>query len=455
MPLVIANAAGFWGDNLDAPRRLVERASVDYLTLDYLAELTMSILAAKRDKNPQAGYADDFLTVLASLLPALRAQPQLKIVTNAGGMNPLACVRAAARLLADAGLTDLPIGLVHGDDLLPRLSDLQLAGCDFAHLDTGQPLASQSPQVKSANAYFGARPIVAALEKNARIVISGRVADASLTVGPALHEFRWNWDDWNALAGATAAGHLIECGAQVTGGLFSPWEDLDLADVPLPLAELEPNGACTITKSPTSPGIVNRHTVAAQLVYEIGDPRRYQTPDVDVDFTSLSLVETGPDRVLVRSAVGRPPSDFYKVSLSYAAGFTASGQLLVYGPDCIPKAQRCADLVRQRLALANSEPTVWHVELLGAGDSIPGLHSAPADLREVMLRISVRDDRRSVVDRFTRELAPLITSGPPGIAGYATGRCPVRPVYAYWPCLVPKTLVPWQAETRTAAEWIV
>ena len=306
MSIRIANGAGFLGDSLDAPRRLVAGAEVDYLTLEYLAELTLSILARLREKDPAAGYAKDFLTVLASLGPALESQPKLRIVTNAGGMNPRACAAAAGRMLAEAGLASTAIGIVEGDDLLGRLGAIQAAGCPLENLDTCSPLADLDAPIVSANAYLGAVPIAAALAGGARIVITGRVADASLTVGPAAHEFGWGWDDWNRLAGASVAGHLIECGAQATGGLSRRWPTLDLANVGYPIAEIGEDGAAVITKPSGSGGIVDRHTIAEQLVYEIGDPAHYLTPDVDVDFTTIEIAERGENRVAICGATGRP-----------------------------------------------------------------------------------------------------------------------------------------------------
>ena len=453
MSVRIANGAGFLGDNLDAPRRLVESAAIDYLTLEYLAELTLSILARSREKNPSAGYAEDFLTVLDSLTPALAAQPALKIVTNAGGMNPLACAKAAAQILARAGLSDEPIGVVSGDDLLADLSRLQAAGCDFKNLDSGEPLASLAAPVVSANAYMGARPIAEALQSGARIVITGRVADASLTVGPAAHEFGWQWDDWRRLAGASVAGHLIECGAQATGGFYPHWREIDLAAVGYPVAELDADGDSVITKPAGSGGVVNRETVAEQLVYEIGDPAHYLTPDVDVDFTTVEIDECGPDRVSVRGAEGRPAPESYKVSLAYRDGYMATGQMLVYDRRPAEKARACAEIIFARLQAAGCEYTRWNVECLGAGEAVPGLHAAPQGLREVMLRISVHEPRREAVERFAKELAPLATSGPAGLAGYASGRPQVRPVFAYWPTLVPKALVSPRVQVQTAAEW--
>ncbi|HET6881694.1 MAG TPA: acyclic terpene utilization AtuA family protein [Pirellulales bacterium] len=451
----IGNGAGFLGDNLDAPRRLVESAELDYLTLEYLAELTLSILARLREKDPQAGYAEDFLTVLRSLLPALRQQPRLKIVTNGGGMNPLACARAAGAVLNEAGLGDLSIGVVSGDDLLSRLPELSAAGCEFENLDTGQPLSSLNEEVVSANAYLGAQPIAAALADGARLVVTGRVADASLTVGPAVYEFGWRDDDWQRLAGASVAGHLIECGSQASGGFYSHWPELELADVGYPIAELADDGSCVITKPANSGGRVSRETVTEQLVYEIGDPEHYLTPDVDVDFTSVEVEDLGGDRLAVAGATGRPAPEQYKVSLTYRAGYFASGQMLCYGRDAVSKAKTCAQIMLERLARAGYEFDESHVECLGAGDSLPGLAPPPSGLREVMLRLTVRDRRREAVERFTREFAPLATSGPAGLAGYAAGRPQVRPVFAYWPTLVPKELVSARSEVRTARAWAV
>jgi hypothetical protein len=454
MTIKIANGAGFLGDNLDAPRLLVESAQVDYLTLEYLAELTMSILARQREKNPEAGYAKDFLDVLKSLFPALKSQPQLKIITNAGGVNPLACAAAAGKLLQSAGLGETMIGVVTGDDLLPRLNQLQAAGCEFKNLDDHVPLSSLGQPVVSANAYLGAQSIAEALAGGARIVITGRVADASLTVGPAMHEFKHGWDDWKFLAGLSVAGHLIECGAQVTGGLYRHWQKLDLANVGYPIAEINDDGSCVITKPPGTGGVVNRHTVIEQLVYEIGDPSHYLTPDVDVDFTTIDVEQIGPDRVAVRGATGRPAPENYKVSLAYEEGFTASGQLLIYGEDCIGKARSCGAMILRRVERAGLKIQRSLMECLGANDGVPRhlVEIEKPKNKEIVLRVSVRDTRREAVERFAKEFAPLITSGPPGIAGYATGRPQVRPVFAYWPTLVPKKFVQPSISIKTATE---
>jgi hypothetical protein len=377
-PLRIANGAGFLGDWIDAPRRLVERAAVDYLTIEHLAELTMSILARQREKSPDAGYAEDFLDILRSLTPALRQQPQLKIVANSGGMNPPACVELRQNL-ADASLGEIAIGCVTGDDLLPRLTELLASGCDFKNLDTGEPLSQSlprpqpsSPPPSSPPMPISARPIADALAAGARIVITGRVADASLTVGPAMYAFGWRWDDWNRLAAASVAGHLIECGAQVTGGYCVDWQQYELADVGYPIAELSDSGDAVITKPIGSGGAVNRRTVVEQLVYEIGDPWRYLTPDVDCDFTSVEVHEFGSNRVVVHGATGNPAPDVYKVSLAYRDGWMASGQLLVYGADCREKAEKCGEIILQRCQLAGFELQRTLAELLGYGGGVPG-----------------------------------------------------------------------------------
>jgi hypothetical protein len=443
----IGNGCGFWGDNVDAPVLLAEHGQVDYLTLEYLAELTMSILALQTQRDPQAGFAGDFLDLLGRLAPVLHDQPGLKIVTNAGGMNPTACAARAREILARLGLGDCTVATVSGDDLLPRLDEMLAAGHAFTNLDTGGPLASIRERVVSANAYLGARPIADALGQGAAIVITGRVADASLTLAPAVHELGWRWNDWDRLAAGTVAGHLIECGAQATGGLWCNWQEAgDLANVGYPIVAIETSGDLRITKPAGTGGAVNQETTAEQLLYEVGDPAAYLTPDVVADFTSVALSEASPDTVLVRGARGKAPTDTYKVSIAYRDGFTASGTLLIFGADAPAKARRSGEIILDRLRRAGIEPEHSNIECLGAGDCVPGVVKPREPPPEVILRVSVRDARRAVVERFTKELAPLVTSGPPGVTGYTTGRPPVREVFAYWPALVAKDAV--QADVR-------
>jgi hypothetical protein len=434
----VGNGCGFWGDNLDAPVLLAAAGRLDYLTLEYLAELTMSILAHQKQRNPDAGYATDFLDVLERLCPILKAQPGLKVITNAGGMNPSGCATKARAILDRAGLAERRIGVVSGDDLMPRLDALLAEGHPLTNLDTGEPLATVRPRLVSANAYLGARPIVEALKQGASVVITGRVADASLTLAPAVHELGWRWDDWNRLSAGTVAGHLIECGAQATGGLWINWEEApDLANVGYPIAEIDEDGTLRITKPDGSGGAVNIETISEQLLYEVGDPAAYLTPDVVADFTKVELREIGRDLVQIEGAWGKPATDSYKVSCAYRDGWAASGTLLIYGPDAPRKARRCGEMVLERVRRAGWELQHTNIEALGA---------AGAESAEVVLRVAVRDGRREAVERFTKELAPLVTSGPPGVTGYTTGRPPVREVFAYWPALVAKRAV--TAEVR-------
>ncbi|MCC6417902.1 MAG: DUF1446 domain-containing protein [Gemmataceae bacterium] len=443
----IGNGCGFWGDNLDAPILLAEHGRLDYLTLEYLAELTMSILALQKQRDPQAGFATDFLDVLERLAPTLKAQPALRVVTNAGGMNPSGCAARVRAILDRAGLGDRAVATVAGDDLLPRLDQLLRTGHPLTNLDTGAALAEIRSRVVSANAYLGARPIAEALARGASVVITGRVVDAALTVGPAVHELGWGWEDWDRLATATVAGHLIECGAQATGGLWCNWEAArDLANVGYPIAEIEEGGTFRITKPPGTGGAVNHETVTEQLLYEVGDPAAYLTPDVIADFTSVDLTETAPDVVEVRGARGRTAPDSYKVSSAYRDGFVASGTLVLFGHDAVAKARLCGEMILERLRRAGVVPERSNVECLGAGDVVPigkRFRSSPI---EVVLRVSVADSRRAVVERFTRELAPLVTSGPPGVTGYTTGRPPVREVFAYWPALLARDAVTAQVD---------
>jgi hypothetical protein len=438
----IGNGCGFWGDNVDAPVLLAEQGRLDFLTLEYLAELTMSILALQKQRDPGAGFAGDFLDVLERLCPQLKSQPGLKIITNAGGMNPAGCAERARAVLDRAGLADRRIGIVSGDDLLPRLDHLLTEGHSLANLDSGAPLAGERDRVVSANAYLGARPIVEALEKGAAVVITGRVADASLTLAPAVREFGWRWDDWDRLAAGTVAGHLIECGAQATGGLWCNWQEAgDLANVGYPIAVLEAGGDFQITKPPGTGGAVNRETVAEQLLYEVGDPAAYLTPDVTADCTSVALEEAGPDAVRVRGARGKPATDTYKVSIAYRDGYTAGGTLVIFGGEAPAKARRSGEILLARLERAGLRPEQSNIECLGAGDCVPGVVPAGQKPPEVVLRVSVRDPRKAVVERFAKEFAPLVTSGPPGVTGYTTGRPAVREVFAYWPALLAKRAV--------------
>jgi hypothetical protein len=439
--LRIGNGCGFWGDNLDAPILLAQHGELHFLTLEYLAELSMSILALQKQRDPETGYAGDFLDVLERLSPILQNKPRMKIITNAGGMNAQACARKARDILKKAGVFKR-IAVVEGDDLLPQLEPLFDHDHLFTNLDTGDDLGKVFPSVVSANAYLGAAPIVEALQEGADLVITGRVADASLTVAPLMHHYPWTWDDWPRLSAASVAGHLIECGAQATGGLWCRYGDApDLANVGYPIVDVEPDGTFIITKPPGTGGAVNVETVSEQLLYEVGDPSAYMTPDVVADFTSVRLESIGPDTVRVTTTRGSPATDTYKVSIAYRDGFSASGTLTLLGPDAQEKALACGDIIRERLRRIDMYPEHSYVEVLGTGACAPGVFALRPQPVEVVLRVTVLDSRRPVVERFTKEFAPLVTSGPPGVTGYTSGRPPVREVFAYWPALVAKSVV--------------
>ncbi len=440
----IGNGCGFWGDNLDAPVRLAEAGRLDYLTLEYLSELTMSILAVQKQKRASAGFASDFLDVLERLGPCLSAQPNLRVITNAGGMNPLGCAERARAILDHAGLTGHRIGVVSGDDLMPQLDELLAAGHGLQHLDSGESLDSIREQVVSANAYLGAAPIVEALRQGANILITGRVADASLTVGPAAFEFGWGFNETHRdkLAAATVAGHLIECGAQATGGLWLNADDsTNLAEVGYPIAEMCEDGNFTISKPANTGGRVNRETIAEQLLYEVADPAAYLTPDVVADFTSVQLREAECDVVAVSGCQACGLTDSYKVSIAYRDGYTSAGTLVIAGPDAAAKARRSGAILLEKLNQIGLTFEATQIEALGAGDCVPGVAKPLCDPPEVVLRVAVRDSRRSAVERFTKEFAPLVTSGYAGTTGYTVGRPPVREVFAYWPALIAKSAV--------------
>jgi hypothetical protein len=443
----IGNGCGFWGDNVDAPIFLARDGRLGYLTLEYLAELTMSILALLKQRDPNAGYAHDFLDVLHRLTPHLQQQPNLKIVTNAGGMNPQACATKAREILDQAGLKQR-IGIVQGDDLLPHLDALVAKGDSLTNLDTGESLQTVRDRVVSANAYLGSQPIAEVLRQGASIVITGRIADASLTVGPAVYEHNWDWNDLQKVNAATVAGHLIECGAQVTGGLWCNYtEATDLANVGYPIAVIDDDGTVTIEKPPNTGGAVNIETVTEQLLYEVGDPAAYLTPDITADFTTLALTQAAKDVVRITTKQGRPPTDSYKVSISYRDGFTASGMLVLLSPESRSKGKLAGQMLLERLKRIGLEFAESNIECLGAGDCVPGVVNGPSP-PEVVLRVAVRDPRKSAVERFTKEFAPLVTAGPPGVTGYTTGRPVVREVFAYWPALIAKSSVDPQVSVK-------
>ncbi|HEX8567796.1 MAG TPA: acyclic terpene utilization AtuA family protein [Pyrinomonadaceae bacterium] len=438
----IASGQGFWGDLLDAPVRQVRGGQIDYLMLDYLAEVTMSILQKQRARNPQMGYARDFVDLMRQILPDI-VEKNIRVTANAGGVNVAGCAEAVKNAAAELGMSGkLKIGVVTGDDILDRLDALLEKGIELKNMDTGEPLASVRDKVQSANVYLGAAPLVEALNKGANVVIAGRVTDTGLTLAPMMHEFGWSETDWDKLAAGTIAGHIIECGAQCSGGNCQyDWQSIpDLANVGFPIAEAAPNGEFVITKHKGTGGVVSVPSVKEQLLYEMGDPHEYITPDVVADFTTIQLSEDGENRVRVYGIKGKPFTEFYKVSIAYSAGFKAVGTLVYAYPDAYAKAQAADRILRERLDRLGLKFDLILTEFVGVNATHGHLAGEPsADIPEVQLRFGVRGQDKAAVERFTKEIAPLILTGPPAVTGFAGGRPKVEEIMAYFPALIPKT----------------
>jgi hypothetical protein len=431
---------------LEAPYRQVTGGPVDYLMMDYLAEVTMSILQKQKSRDPELGYATDFVTQIERILPTL-LERGIKVIANAGGVNPRACAAAladSARRLGFGG--KLTIGVVSGDDLLGRLDGLVARGHELKNLDTGRPLRDVRDRVLSANAYLGAAPVVDALGRGAQIVITGRVTDTGLTLGPLMHAFDWTPAAWDLLAAGTVAGHIIECGAQASGGnRLIDWDSVpDLAQVGYPIVEGHPDGSFDIVKHPNTGGRIDVAGVTEQLVYEMGDPREYITPDCVADFTTIQLTQAGQDRVRVSGIRGKPATDKLKVSVAYFYGYKAVGTLVYAWPDALAKAQAADSILRQRLKDLKLRFDAIHTEFIGASATHGRLALNAIDaaqIPEVQLRIGVRATERGPVERFTREIAPLILNGPPSVTGFAGGRPKPEEIVAYWPALIDRQTV--------------
>ena len=441
--VLIANGQGFWGDSILGPVRLVKEGPLNYLTLDYLAEVTMSIMQKLKGRDPSKGYATDFVELLDRILPEA-IEKGVKIVANAGGVNPLACKDAVLEVIRKHGL-DVKVAVVEGDDILGGLDELMANGEEFKNMDTGESLSSVRDGVTSANVYLGAFPIAEALDQGADIVITGRGTDPGLVLGPLIHEFGWTRDDLDQLAAGTVAGHILECGAQCTGGNYTDWQDIpNMGMIGYPIVEARPDGSFTVTKHAGTGGRVSRDTVVHQLSYEMGDPANYITPDVVADFTSFKIEEEGPDRVRISDVKGAPATPTYKVSMSMRDGWKSVGSLTVSGPDALAKAKLAADIVWQRLSYdgfdyADDEKLI---EFVGAnvcheGIEVPGSESPS----EIVMRLGVKGPDKAKVARFGSELVPLVTSGPPGITGFAGGRPKAAEIIGYWPALLTKDKV--------------
>jgi hypothetical protein len=453
----IANGQGFWGDWLEAPVQLVTRSKpdsrIDYLTLDYLAEITMSIMQKQKSRDPNAGYARDFLSVVSRILPQCLDQ-NIRIVANAGGVNPRACVAGLVEVVKKLGLSGkVRIGVVLGDDIMDRLDDFIANGIELKNMESGEPLSTIRPRVQSANVYFGAAPIVEALAQGALIVVTGRCTDTGLTLGPMMHEFGWSPEDWDKIATGTIAGHIIECGAQTTGGNCQvDWQSIpDFWNIGYPIVEAREDGIFTVTKHPATGGRITVAGVTEQLMYEMGDPKNYITPDGVADFTSIHLEQEEENRVRISGVKGGLATEFYKVSISFSDGFKALGGLIYAWPDAYAKAKAADAMLRRRLDVLRLRFDEIRSQYIGVNATHEGLGGEPSpEIAEVMLRVGVRAKDRAPIERFTTEIAPLALSGPPTVTGFGGGRPKVEEVVAYWPALIPKSAVAPKVEVITA-----
>jgi hypothetical protein len=440
----VASGQGFWGDLLTAPVDQVRGGPIDYLMLDYLAEVTMSIMQKQRARDPQAGYAKDFVALMREILPDC-VEKNIKVLSNAGGVNVLGCAEAIRNVAAEIGLSGkVKIGVVTGDDILGRLDEFAEQGVEITNMETGEPLSEIRDKVQAANVYLGAGGLVEALDKGAQIIVGGRLTDTGLTLAPLMHEFGWKFDDWDRVSAGTIAGHIIECGAQSSGGNCQyDWKNIpDLANVGFPIVEGFPNGEFVITKHDGTGGRVNVQSVKEQLLYEMGDPKAYITPDVVADFSSIHLAPDGENRVRVFGITGNPKTEFYKVSIAYSAGWKAVGTLVYAWPDAYEKAKAADKVLRARLERLGLKFDLILTEFVGVSATHGHLAGEPSpDIPEVQLRFGVRGQSKADVERFTKELAPLILTGPPAVTGFAGGRPKVEEIMAYFPALIPKHLI--------------
>ncbi len=438
----IASGQGYWGDRFDAAIDQVREGPIDYLVMDYLAEVTMSIMQKQKSRDPNLGYAKDFIPLMETLLPLL-VEKNVKLITNAGGVNPVGCMLAIRNIAEKQGLQGIKIAAVYGDDILNQLDSLIASGNELNNMETGKPLSTVRKQVSSANVYFGAKPVVQALEQGAQIIVTGRVTDTGISLAPMIYEFGWASDDWDKLAAGVIGGHINECGAQASGGNFlAGWKDVpNMERIGFPIVEAYADGHLVITKHESLGGLVSEQTIKEQLVYELGDPSEYITPDVVADFTSIQLQQEAENRVRVFGIKGKPDTPFYKVSISYTDGYTCIGQLTYAWPEALEKAQKADDIIRKRIEYLGLKFDDIHTEFLGYnachGNTAPPIN----DPNEVVFLIGVRGHDRRSMNMFANEIVPLVLTGPPTVTGFGGGRPRVRNVIAYWPALLKKEVV--------------
>lgn len=440
----IASGQGFWGDLIDAPYKQVTAGDIDYLVMDYLAEVTMSILQKQKNKNPEFGYARDIPPLMKRILPVCK-EKGIKVITNGGGVNPQGCATSILKVAGELNITGLKVAVVTGDNIIDYLDDIIETGAELNNMETGESIKSVKDNLLSANVYLGAFPIVEALEKGADIVITGRTTDTGLTLAPMIYEFGWSKDNFDLMAAGTVAGHILECGGQASGGnLLGDWQSVeDMTNIGFPIAEAFPDGSFVITKHKSLGGKIGIDTISEQLVYEIGDPEDYITPDCVADFTSIQLEDLGNNRVRVYGIKGKPDTEFFKVSCAYDDGYSAFGSLTYSWPQALTKAKAADKILRGRFENLDLQFDEVRTEFVGY-DACHGPLSKQLDeenINEVMMRIAVRSHDKKSVERFGQEIAPLILTGPPSVTGFAGGRPKPKEVVAYWPALIPKKLI--------------
>lgn len=434
----IGGASGYWGESMMATPQLLQVDGLDYLVYDFLAEITMSIMARARASRPEAGYATDFITGV--LKPNLRdiADKKVKILTNAGGVNPQSCGAAARALIAEMGL-DLKVAVISGDDLLANGDQLtaykdMFSGVEFPAVD----------KLASVNAYLGGFPVAAALDAGADIVITGRSVDSAVTLGACIHAFGWTPEDYDQLAGGSLAGHIIECGPQATGGNFTDWQLVkdNIANIGYPFIDIDAQGDFTCSKLEGTGGIVNVGTVAEQMVYEIGDPQAYMLPDVTCDFSNVTITQSGDNVVRVEKAKGYTPSDSYKVSATYFDGFRVGTMMSFVGLEAAEKARVFAAAAFERTRyqlrqhnLADFEET--SIEIIG-DDSQYGAAAGPSSSREVVLKIAAKHEDMSGAGALLKEISGLGLATPAGLAMFAGSRPKPSPLVRLFSFLIPK-----------------
>lgn len=437
----IASGQGFWGDLPRAPIDQIRKGPIDYLVMDYLAEVSMSIMQKQRMKDPEHGFAQDFVELLDEVLPELQ-EKNIKIISNAGGVNPVACKDAVLKVARKYELFDLKIAVVDGDDILPDLDRLLEEGHLLKNMETDEPITVVKDRLLNANIYLGSQAVVKALKQDVDIVITGRVADPSLTLAPMVYEFDWENDHYDKIAAGTVAGHILECGAQASGGNFTDWRDVnDFSEIGFPIVEACPDGTFYVTKHENTGGLVNEMTVKEQLIYEIANPAEFLTPDVTVDFTSIEVEQVGKNRVKVSGVKGKPASSTFKVSASYRDGFKISSTLVYCWPDALYKAKKAAEILRNRAKNLGLDFERFRTEFVGinaCSEDPAELNADLSDVNEVQLRISASGASREDLNRLGKEFAPLILTGPGGVTGYAGGRPKASEMVAYWPALLDK-----------------